>query len=304
MKKLHPKTIEKIAEAVCGKGDGVRFTEVDRELAGVVEYLPAFETDFPLREQPELVAFLRRSGMEFEVREEIHDRKEFVLGLLTSKNCTSELERVITGLADPRENDDDQEIFQKCFTRLNDILRLEGLRVEIRGVEPRLVECEATMDRPTKGVIFDVPPDFGRLVQKEEMASTLAFRWEEAQRCVQAEAYLAAVVMMGSLLEGVLLAKMQVHPEDANTAKSAPRDTRRDRAKPFAEWRLAEMIQVAHERGWLSQNVKAFSVALREFRNLVHPSAEFAGVERPDQDTCDVCQQVVVVAVRQLLKEQ
>lgn len=305
MKKLHPKTIEKIAEAVCGVGDDVHFTEVHPELAGIVEYLPAFKTDFPLRKQPELVAFLRRSGMEFEAPEEIHDRKEFVLDLLTWFNGTSELECLITGLADPRENDDDEATFQKCFTRLNDILDREGLGVEIqgRGVEPKLVPLEETMNQPAKGTVFDVPPDFGRLVRDEEMASVLKFRWEEAQRCVQAEAYLAAVVMMGSLLEGVLLAKMRAHPEIANKANGAPSDRRTKQVKPFVKWRLAEMIQVAREQRWLREDVRAFSDALREYRNLVHPSAEFAGTERPDRRTCGICWQVVEAAVQQLLRD-
>ena len=301
MKKLHRKTIEKIAEAVCGAGDLVDTKTFDPENydAYPSDSIRPFVTPFPLREQPELAAFLRDSGMEFETPEEIHDRKEFVLDLLTSFNGASELECLITGLADPREHDDDQ----KCVSHLNEILHLDGLSVEIqgRGAAPKLVPVEATKSRPAKETV--APRDFGRLVQDEEMASVLALRWEEAQLCVQAKAYLAAVVMMGSLLEGVLLAKMQAHPGDANTAKSAPRDWRSDRAKPFAKWRLAEMIQVAHERGWLSQNVMAFSVALREFRNLVHPSVEFAGVERPDRGTCNLCQEVVDLALGQLLKE-
>lgn len=306
MKELHIKTLERIAEAVCGAGDFVLTRELDPENYHVYDsdWVRAFNTDFPLREQPELVAFLRRSGMEFEAPEEIHDRNEFVLHLLTSFNGTSELECLITGLADPRENDDDQEIFEKCFTRLNDILRLEGLRVEIRGVEPRLVECEATMGRPAKEAIIDATPDFGRLVQNDEMVSVLKFRWEEAQRCVQAGAYLAAIVMMGSLLEGVLLAKIQAHPGDANTAKSAPRDHQKNRARPFRDWGLAAMIEVAHELGWLKKGAKALGHALRDYRNLVHPSAEFERMERPDEGTCEACQKAVDVAVRQLLNER
>lgn len=302
MKKLHRKTIEKIAEAVCGAGDLVDTKTFDPENFNAYDSdtTRPFTTPFPLREQPDLEAFLRDSGVEFDApKEEIHDRKEFVLGLLTPINGTSELERVITGLADPRENDDDQEVFQECLTRLNDILRLEGLQVEMRGVDPRLVECEATMNRPAKEAIIDATPDFGRLVQNDEMASVLKFRWEEAQRCVQAKAYLAAIVIMGSLLEGVLLAKIQAHPGDANTAKSAPRDHQKNRARRFRDWGLSAMIDVAHEKGWIRGDVKEFSHAIRNYRNLVHP-AESAKLEKPDRGTCEMSRTAVKLAIRNL----
>lgn len=305
MKELDPTTLAEITKAICGAGDLVHPTALGPRTLDTYhsDMTPEFHTPFPLREQPELGAFLQRSGVEFEVPEEIHVRKDFVLGLLTSINGTSKLERLLIRLASPMENRVESRTFDDRLTYLNDILYPEGLSVEIQGVEPKLMPLSVTMNRPAKEAVFDPPPDFGRLVRIEEMASVLKFRWEEAQRCVQAEAYLAAVVMMGSILEGVLLAKMQAHPEIANRAKGTPRDKKTNQVEHFVKWRLAEMIQVAREQRWIREDVKVLSDGLREFRNLVHPSAEFAGTERPDRRTCGICWQVMDAAVQQVLNE-
>lgn len=301
MKELDPTTLAEITKAICGTGDLVHPTTLNPKTLGAYlsDMTPEFHTPFPLREQPELGAFLRRSGVEFEVPEEIPDRKDFVLSLLTSINGTSELERLLIRLASPMENRVDSRAFDDRLTYLNDILYPEGLSVEIQGVEPKLMPLAVTTNRPEKETVFDAPPDFGRLVQDEEMASMLEFRWEEAQRCVQAGAYLAAVVMMGSLLEGALLAKLK-HPEEANSANSTPFDAKREQTKRFRDWGLSAMIDVAHEKGWIRGDVKAFSHAIRNYRNLVHPAAESAKSERPNRGTCDLSRQAVELAIRDL----
>lgn len=69
---------------------------------------------------------------------------------------------------------------------------------------------------------MEVPPDFGRLVH-DSLAAILAFRWEKAQGCAKAGAYLFAIVMMGSLLEGLLLYKVEQNLMVANRAKCTPK---------------------------------------------------------------------------------
>lgn len=68
------------------------------------------------------------------------------------------------------------------------------------------------------------PPDFVVLVQDQGLAEILEHRWLEVHRCIDAGAHLAAIVMMGSLLEGVLLAVVTMHPEHVSCAKTCPKD--------------------------------------------------------------------------------
>lgn len=105
---------------------------------------------------------------------------------------------------------------------------------------------------------------------------------------------------MGSILEGVLLHKVEHNMKTANQAKAAPKD-KTGTTKPVHDWSLSALIDVAHEVGWLQGDVKRFSHALRDSRNIVHPYMQRLHNERPDSDTCSICWQVVRAAVSDLL---
>ena len=120
-------------------------------------------------------------------------------------------------------------------------------------------------------------------------------RWEEIQKCVDIGANLAAIILMGSLLEGFILGVMQKNPMIANTASNSPKDPE-GKVKHFAEWRLSQMIDTAHTIGWLQLDVKKFSHALRDFRNLIHPYKQLAIQANPDEDTVNISWLVVQAA--------
>jgi hypothetical protein len=184
---------------------------------------------------------------------------------------------------------------------LNQVLNVEGLELVLLGVNPQIRERAATAAPPkTKEKPMEAPPDFMRLVKDNTLAEILSFRWEEAQRCVRGGAHLSAVVMMGSILEGVLLHKVEQDPRTANQTKSCPKD-RSGSPKAIHAWGLSVLIDVAHELGWLQGDVKRFSHALRESRNIVHPYVQRLQRDRPDNDTCSICWQVVRAAVADLL---
>jgi hypothetical protein len=87
----------------------------------------------------------------------------------------------------------------------------------------------------------------------------------------------------------------------ANQSKAAPRD-KMGSVKLIHDWSLSALIDVAHEVGWLQGDVKRFSHALRESRNIVHPYVQRISKDRPDGDTCRICWQVVRAAVADLLE--
>ena len=72
----------------------------------------------------------------------------------------------------------------------------------------------------------DIAPDFTPLAGNDEMRIILTQRWHECSKCVNADAHLAAIVMMGGLLEALFVAranKMPVKTPLINAA-SAPKD--------------------------------------------------------------------------------
>jgi len=89
----------------------------------------------------------------------------------------------------------------------------------------------------------------------------------------------------------------------ANTCKAAPLDPRTGKVKYFAEWSLSDMINVAHEANWIDLDVKKFSHALREFRNLIHPYQQMIVKTFPDKDTCEISWLVVQAATNDLARK-
>jgi hypothetical protein len=263
-KRLDATTLEAIAEIICGSGQGTG--------GG-----PAYGTPGPYRSKSEIHSFFARSGVD--PKGESSTRKWFVLESLQVLNkevsgdlLPSSLESVLLRLGNPKEYRGDAEATQSVINHLNKILGVEGLEVVLSGVQPILREKspEVAVVKPAK--TQRVPaPHFDRLVADASLAQILTYRWEEAQKCVETDACLSAIVMMGSIFEGVLLHEVESELKTACKAKSAPKDRKTGDLRPIHEWELSALIDVANEVGWLQGDVKRFSHGLRESRNIVHP---------------------------------
>ena len=285
MKRLDDNTLEVIAETICGGGEG----------AG-----GGYESPAPYRTKSQIYDFFRRIGVQPQGTSST--RKWLVLESLQALNGTSALEAVLRRLASPKEYRGDSNQTQSVVDHLNQVLRVEGLEIEFLGIDAQIRERTPTATSPKpKQKPTESPPEFSRLIQDASLAAILAFRWDEAQRCAGASAYLSAVVMMGSLLEGILLYKLEQNPKIANEAKSSPKD-RQGKPRPIQEWGLASLIEVAHELRWLQGDVRRFSHGLRESRNIVHPYVERLHGDKPDEHTSAICWQVVRAAVADLLQ--
>jgi len=283
MKSLDSSTLEAIAEVICGAGEG----------SG-----GGYTTPGPYRTKWQIQEFFQRAGVA--PQGESSTRKWYTLESLQAVSGTDALQRVILRLASPKEYRGDAEVTATVTQHLNQILQVEGLEIALVGVDPVLRARTATAAPPkAKERPVEAAPDFGRIVTDGALADILKFRWEEAQRCVTGGAHLAAVVMMGSVLEGALLHKVERDPATAGRANSSPKD-RTGKTKPIGDWGLSSLIDVAHEVGWLQGDVKRFSHALRDYRNVVHPYLQRQSGDCPDADTCSICWQVVRAAIADL----
>lgn len=271
-------TLNKIAEIICGNGP-----------------------QYPVyRSSSNLTAFFSRAGLPHFV----HDgstRQWWVLGCL--KKCSrEELAAVIKRIASPREYGGNKEQIAQALKAINEATYVEGFKVKIDGVEPKFekVSIKYDVDEEPKDLEPLPAPDFLSLDLAPGIGEVLGARWIEAQKCVDSEAYLAGIIMMGSLLEALLLGICQRKPAIANACSCAPRDSKSGKVKHFADWSLAEMIDVAHSVGWLGLDVKRFSHALRSFRNLVHPYEQMVTNANPDADTAHISWLVVQAAANDL----
>jgi hypothetical protein len=123
----------------------------------------------------------------------------------------------------------------------------------------------------------DNAPQFSPLISDLKMQAILKQRWLECVICIRSGAPLAATVMMGGILEGLLLARILQLPNmtPVFTAKLAPKD-RGGKTLPLKEWGLKNYIDVAYELGWITTTAKDVGEVLRDYRNYIHPQKELS----------------------------
>ena len=131
-----------------------------------------------------------------------------------------------------------------------------------------------------------------------ESEEILRLLWSEVERCLRAEAYLAAIIMMGSLLEGVLFFLLQENREAAYQCSCAPKKKKDGKVKNFAEWNLGEMIDAALELGWIGLGIGKLSGLVRDFRNSVHPAKQLKNSEKLGRPVAEIAWQIVQRTIR------
>lgn len=149
----------------------------------------------------------------------------------------------------------------------------------------------------------DLAPDFSPLAGNQEMRDVLTRRWHECAKCVKADAHLAAIVMMGGLLEALFVARANKMADKLplTTAANAPKDRTTGKTTNYQEWMLDSYIKVGHELNWITESAKDVADKLKEYRNFVHPAKELRyGVTLALNDS-SMFWQVTKALARQLL---
>jgi hypothetical protein len=133
----------------------------------------------------------------------------------------------------------------------------------------------ATLTTPLTPSV-NAAPDFTALAADQTMRDILARRWDECQRCLAANAPLAATVMMGGLLEALFVARANRLSDKSVLFKSpaTPLDSKTKKALDLRQWMLASYIDVGHDLKWISRSAKDVAAILRDYRNYIHPEKE------------------------------
>jgi hypothetical protein len=101
-------------------------------------------------------------------------------------------------------------------------------------------------------------------------------------------------------LEGVLISLAESKPKEFNEAPQSPK--REGSVLPFPQWTLANWIDVSYGLGYLREDVKKFSHALRDFRNYIHPREQVKRSFNPDMHTAKICSQTLYATIDDLSK--
>jgi hypothetical protein len=126
------------------------------------------------------------------------------------------------------------------------------------------------------GPLVETAPDFSPLVGDATMRNILERRWDECQKCLGAGANLAAIVMMGGLLEALFVARANRMTNKAALfkARATPLDSKTKKPIDLRDWTLGPYIDVGHELGWITRSGKDVAAVLRDYRNYIHPEKE------------------------------
>ena len=196
------------------------------------------------------------------------------------------MRQVLLRLADPREYIDEPAARTKTVAELNTLLAVEGLEVRIEGGNAalsRIGESEAG-GRPLSETPLALDADLAAVVGDLEFGAQLSSRLDEARACWTAGAPTAAVIMLGSLLEGVLF--------DVVRHRSATTKEPNDH--------LETLIDTACAEGWIARDVADYAHVLRKHRNLVHPRRQWKDAYAPADATVRIAWNVVVAALNDL----
>lgn len=203
--------------------------------------------------------------------------------------------QVLAALLDYRQSGGGPDLHADTIARYRAaVQRLGGsLPASVPG-QPHAPITEAAL----LGHVFK-PEVFTRLPGNAALQAALVARMREAQRCVEHEAWLSAVILSGSVLEGMALGFGTAEPERVNRAYAA----QYNKAVPrLWDWKLHEWITVLTRLGAFSPNVDKFGHALRDFRNYVHPAEQLAHGFSPDRHTARISFHVVQAAAEDLVR--
>lgn len=132
-----------------------------------------------------------------------------------------------------------------------------------------------------------------------DISEIISMRIKEAELCVNVNAPLSTVIMIGSILEGILLGIATTYPQKFNQTLCAPKDET-GKVRKFQDWTLNNFIDAASEIGFLKHDVKKFSHVVRDFRNYIHPYSQLSSKFSPDRQTALICLQVLKAAICQI----
>lgn len=259
---LDPKTVERLAKVV---------VDVDGpyERAGY-----------------ELARLLRRAGWSDPEDHDGSGRVRWLIDQLEAReHDQSAIERFLCRICDPLEYDDGRASADVFRDLVNDILAHE--RLVVTQVAGRPVVSELGVDGSTP--MYSEPAELERrlrsLIKDGGTVEGLLRRAAETRICEAGGAHTFAIIGIGSLVEGMLLAILLERDEDlrANGFPDSKKPDRRVRPQ-FAS--LGLLIDTAYQKDWIQLDATSFMHTVRDFRNFVHPRKELA--EQPDFDADSV----------------
>ncbi|MFG2601018.1 hypothetical protein [Streptomyces sp. NPDC048462] len=263
----------------------------DSTLTEIAHLICGDETSLHYRKGYEIAAFFQRAGWDDVPDYDGTPRHKWARELLKERqeDGTDDAKRAILRLANRLEYYNQQHEYRATLKRLNEVLVLDGRRIGADGGQPALVRCEAGFeDEVLQLPRVELKVSVKDVVSDPDLATAVQLRLDEARTCYEHGAYTSAIIMLGSLLEGVLAHAAQVRTADERMPK------------PLRNMGLNDFVDFAFKNKWIEHDAKLASELVRHYRNLVHPLAEKKTGHSPNRDTLDMCWPVVNATLNDL----
>lgn len=276
------------------------------------------ETEY--RSGPKLVEFFNKYGFNesypygkggFPSRWEYTDIK------LKAINGSPYLDKCIKDLFAPVNFIERFDALDKFIFDFNQYLAFDGWQVVRKGTDITFakstgvdIDAEIKATKTDKDTVSDfLTQEFSDISITDlpidgSLTTFLEARIDEIKKCLSAKASLSVIFLAGSTLEGILLGIASKNPATYNQTKSAPKDKDTGKVKSFNDWTLNNFIDASCEIGYLREDVKKFSHALRDFRNYIHPYQQMSIGFHPDENTAKICFQVLKAAIFQIKQKR
>ena len=188
-------------------------------------------------------------------------KPDWVVKILQESDA-SLLGRLLLRLTSADEYHGDQASAHRAASLLNKVLLSCGVQIVFENGAPVLTEVDPNLAISEAscrtGIDSDlIVPDFEQLDLSDAEARELVSQWDEATKCYAANAFLAAMVMLGSLLESLLLLSLKRNRAAISDANISFTDAN-NRERPPERWSLSEMIEAATQLGWTNQKLRSF----------------------------------------------
>ncbi|WP_143267944.1 hypothetical protein [Amycolatopsis alba] len=280
MDTIDEQTLVAVADLICG--DGTMFYRKGNELA----------------------EFFRRAGWKEITAYDGDTRKSWtVTHLLRRQDEPNAIERILTRLADPRDYPHDRESANEVRDRLNLLLEVENLHVELDDDLRPVIKAGRAAPK-------SIPEDISRqklqysieeIVTDQALVPLLNQRIIEIEKCRANGCYLAAMIHLGGLVEGLLMDAAVSRPIPDSIWDEPEAKAERVRRAPADKLTLHSLIYAAHRLRWIDTDVYRIVGGLRSIRNLVHPHAQRKSPgDVPDEDTVDMYWPVFIGTVNDL----
>lgn len=261
------------------------------------------------RSGPDLVSFFNKLGFNDCYGQGFPSRWIFTELKLNEINGTTKLESCIKSIFAVNNYIGRIDYLDNLIDEFNQYLAFDKLKIFRENekiligkidkiIIPRIKEQSDISEKEFLQLAFDTSIDDIGL--DYNITEILKIRIGEAESNIKVGCSLSAIILIGSVAEGILLGVATKYPRDFNTVNRAPTNRNDGKVKPFNAWTLNDFIESAYELDIIHEGVKKFSHVLREFRNYIHPYQQLCSKFSPNIHTAAICLQVLKALITQV----